>query len=378
MKKLLVPISAFVFLACSILPSAGQSSEPAGERAQLQQLLEEIRKEHNVPGATAAAVFADGSEIAVAVGFADLEEQIPMTPDTRMPAGSVGKTFVAATAIALWQEGKLGLDDKMSRWLGEHEWFERVPNAEDLTVRHLLRHRGGLPDHVYFPEFHQAILGVRDPDFYLRPAQLMAFVFDKEPLFPAGEDFSYADTGYILLGMVIEKAGGKPYYQQLRERFLDPLGFERTLPADRRQLPEVAAGYLDRDPLGLPFTKTMRQGSLMIHPLNEWTGGGLVSTSLELARWAKALYEGKALPKPYLDELLACPGKGDSCYGLGVFVEQGPEGPAYGHPGWFPGYITRMTYLDDHDMAVALQVNVDHQQQTRAYLARIVDLLAPQ
>ncbi|MCB1842769.1 MAG: beta-lactamase family protein, partial [Halioglobus sp.] len=129
---------------------------PAPSRALLQNSLDAIRSTYRLPGATAAIVFRDGSMVSVASGFADAEAGTPMTPETRMLAGSIGKTFVAATILSLAEEGRLDLDEAISHWLGHRDWFARLPNADDITVRQLLSHRSGLPDHVHSARFMEA------------------------------------------------------------------------------------------------------------------------------------------------------------------------------------------------------------------------------
>jgi D-alanyl-D-alanine carboxypeptidase len=113
--------------------------------------------------------------------------------------------------------------------------------------------------------------------------------------------------------------------------------------------------------MGLP-ERTLQDGVLLFNPINEWTGGGLVNNPQDLVRWAKLLYEEKALDKPYLDELLNSGFRGESAeriYGLGVAIRKSEFGPAYGHGGWYPGYMTIMSYYADHKIAIAIQVNTD-------------------
>ena len=116
-----------------------------------------------------------------------------------MPAGSVGKTFTAAVAISLVHEGKLNLDDKIETWLGKEDWFGRLPNGKDITLRMLLNHSSGLRDHVFEQNFREAIherLNKPDPDldFVFSPRELVAFVLNTEPLFAAGKAWKYTDT----------------------------------------------------------------------------------------------------------------------------------------------------------------------------------------
>ena len=337
-------------------------------KERFQAGLDEICKKYELPGMTAAYALPGGRVVAFASGMADKESGAKMTPRTRMPSGSVGKTFVAATAIALAQDGKLSLDDKIEKWLASEPWFGDLPNGRELTVRHLLMHRGGLADHVNDLRFGLKVRQVivapgSDPDFFFKPAELVGFILKRKPLFAPGEGYAYTDTGYILLGMIIERAGGAPYYEQLRKRFLEPLKLELTEPADHRDFENIAAGYLaEKNPFGLPPKTIGDDGKLRFNPANEWTGGGLVSNPQDLVRWAKALYEGRALEKPYVDELLATdPADKDkpSRYGLGVFVNKTDAGTAYGHGGWFPGYLTMVEYFPAQRVAIAAQANSD-------------------
>ena len=132
-----------------------------------------------------------------------------MQPSDRMLAGSVGKTYAAAVALQLCEAGRLDLDAKTARWLSDEPWFPRLPNAEQLTLRQLMNHTSGLRDHVWMPDFHAALAA--DMQRVWRPEELVAYVLDTEPLFPAGAGWSYADTNYILVGMIIERVTGRPF-----------------------------------------------------------------------------------------------------------------------------------------------------------------------
>jgi D-alanyl-D-alanine carboxypeptidase len=375
-----------VLLVVTQAVAAGADDARLGElQSRFQAGLDEIVKKYELPGITAAYALPDGRIVPFASGLADKERGTKMATDTRMPAGSVGKTFVAATVIALAQDGKLSLDDKVEKWLGQEPWFDDLPNGHELTIRHLLMHRGGLADHVDDLRFGLKVRQVivapgSDPDFYFRPAELVGFIVKRKPLFAPGKGYSYTDTGYILLGLIAERAGGAPYYEQLRQRFLEPLSLKLTEPADRRDLPGIAAGYLaEKNPFGLPPKTLADDGKLRFNPLNEWTGGGLVSNPQDLVRWAQALYEGRALAKPYVDELVATdPADADkpTRYGLGVFVDSSPLGTSYGHGGWFPGYQTILRYFPDQRVAVAVQVNTDaRRDMLEPLLALVGDLL---
>jgi D-alanyl-D-alanine carboxypeptidase len=167
---------------------------------------------------------------------------------------------------------------------------------------------------------------------------------------------------------------------------LAPLKLDRTIPSDRRVLPEVAVGYsMPRSPFGVEG-RMIRDGQFVLNPQFEWAGGGFASTPEDLARWAKALYEGRCHKPETLAQMLtgvdASQGRGGGRgqkYGLGVQIRESEWGPSYGHGGWFPGYRTEVEYFPKHKVAVAVQFNTDAgraiRKGLRAYIgdvARIV------
>ena len=346
-------------------PEVSTLLDSAGPLDAFQRALDSMRDRHGFPGATAAYAWTDGPSGAAATGLADVETGTPMTPDARMLAASIGKTFVGATAAALAQEGVLDLDAPIGRWLADRPWFGRLPHHERITLRHLLTHRSGLPDHVHLGGFADAVARrwhAAGPPF--TPDSLVQFVLDEPPLFTPGDGWAYTDTGFILAGLIIEEATGRDYYDIIQERFLSPLNLSRTSPSNRRDLPGLAAGYAAENALGFPRKTTTPEGTMAWHPGIEWTGGGLVSTSGDLARWGAALFGGNALPEAALDLMLTSspidPDMPGIHYGMGVAIYRGtPAGPVYGHGGWIPGYTSSLRYYDDAGVAIAFQINTD-------------------
>lgn len=332
---------------------------------QLQELLDGFRDRYGFPGATAAYIRPDGSVEMAATGFSDLEDEIATTPRSRMLAASIGKSFVGATVLALESDGVLKRSDPVALHLGDRDWFERLPNHATMTVNDLLHHSSGLPDHVYSDDFAAEMAARVAAGGGAVPAEAaIGFVLDAAPLFPAGEGWAYSDTGYLLLGLVIEKAAGRSFYDLVADLFLDPLRLEATTPSDRRALPGLAAGYTIEGTFGLPRRTMDSQGRLLWDPASEWTGGGLVSNSPDLAAWGHALFGGAALPVPYLDRLLdgygISPDAPGIAYGAGVSIQADtPHGPVYGHGGWLPGYVSSLRHYADHGVTVAFQINTD-------------------
>ncbi|SEG23117.1 serine hydrolase domain-containing protein [Jhaorihella thermophila] len=349
------------FAAGSILGTAALA-----ESAELQDLLSKFQESYGFPGATAAIALPDGEIVTAATGLADVEANRPMAPDTPMLAASIGKSFVAATVLSLESEGVVSRADLVSDHLGGFDWFARLPNHATMTVGDLLRHGAGLPDHVHLESFQIEMAGrMGSGAAAFTPEEAIAFILDADPLFEAGAGWAYTDTGYLLLGLVIEAASGRSYYDLVSERFLDPLGLADTRPSNIRMLDGLAAGYVAEDnPFGLPPRTMDAQGTLLWDPAMEWTGGGLVSTSSDLSAWGQALFTGRAMDVPYLDRLLdsvsVSPDAPDILYGAGVAIySQTSRGPVYGHGGWIPGYVSSLRHYADHGVTVAFQINTD-------------------
>jgi D-alanyl-D-alanine carboxypeptidase len=351
-------MAVLVLAWLSLGSSASSVSLAPAIKDALRVQVEAIRILDGFPGATIAFILPDGTPGATAVGFADLEHRQPMRAQDRMLAGSVGKTFVSATLLQLVDEHKVRLDDKVRSWLGEKPWFERLPNADDLTIRMLLNHTSGIPDHVEMQTFADRVR--RDPAHVWKPEELLAFVFDKPPLFPAGKGWSYADTNYILVGMIIELVTRHSLYQEVERRFLRPLSLSHTEPCDHPRLRGLIPAYADLTlSYGQP-RKMAEHGRYDFNPQFEWAGGGFISDSGDLARWIRILYQGRLFSEATFAELV----KGVDTprgykYGLGVYVRQTALGVSYGHGGQIPGYYTITSYWPERDLTVAMQFNTD-------------------
>jgi D-alanyl-D-alanine carboxypeptidase len=312
--------------------------------------------EAGFPGITAEVVLADGTRLSAASGG--------LKATGRMLAGSTGKTFVAAVILKAVDEGKLDLDSKIERWIGKMPGFDRLPNAHDLTLRLLMSHRSGIPDYVLDKEFATVIS--HDLDKNWSAQELVGFLFDKKPLFPADSDFAYADANFVIAGLVYETVTRRKLFGEVERRIVKPLKLSHTVPSERRDITDLVSGRLNpKTPFGMDGM-TIQNGRLILNAQSEYVGGGMISNAGDLARWAKTLWEGKEFSKRLLAEALdAKPtgtGRGggkDAKYGLAVQVQPSEFGITYGHAGWFPGYQTEMIYFPDHKAAIAVQVNAD-------------------
>jgi D-alanyl-D-alanine carboxypeptidase len=383
MKKrsaLLILFLLPALLAARYEPAYAADKDLDKLRTDVKAMLDALHAGAEFPGATVGFVLPDGRSASVSTGLADVENNIPLKPQDRMLAGSIGKTYVAAVTLQLAQEGKLNLDEKIERWFGREPWFARLANAREITVRMLMNHTSGLVEYYPLKDCMKTLK--EKPDKVWRPDELIECALDSKPLFPAGQGWSYADTNFILVGMIVEKITKRSLYDEINRRILKPLALNQTVPSDKRVIPGVITGYSRPDsPFGFEG-RVIVDGKFVANPQFEWAGGGFASTAEDLARWAKFFYEGKVLKKPYLDQMLAAveakTGRGDK-YGLGVQVRQSAWGISYGHGGWFPGYLSEMEYFPEHRVAIAIQFNTDAGRKLkkglRAYIADVARIV---
>ena len=372
-KNLAVIFTLFV-LASSVFAQKGAPKETTAMRQNLQAKLDEWHKGGKFAGATLGVCAADGNCFGLAVGFSDLETKTPMKPTDLMLAGSVGKTYAAAVALQLVKEGRINLDDKIETYLGREKWFSRLPNASEITVRQLMNHTSGLVRYEFKAQFTKDLTA--NPDKVWKPVELLSYLFDDKAAFEAGKGWDYSDTNYIVLGMIIERVTGNKYYAEAQNRILKPLKLKRTRPQDKRQLKNLIQGYAgEKNPFG-GTDAMIKNGKFAINPQFEWTGGGIISNAEDLARWAKAMYEGRAFDATLLPQMLdgvSAPALGrETKYGLGVIIRPTRIGLTYGHSGFFPGYMTDVMYFPEKKVALAVQVNSSVPQNLGKPLGRVL------
>jgi len=373
-------ISTLTLLLFVALISTAPAQKPVAAvgtnvlKKELQLKLDEWHKAGKFPGATLGVVLANGESFGLAVGYSDRDAKTPMKPDDRMLAGSVGKTFAAATAFQLVKEGKIDLDAKIEKYLGKEPWFDKLANSRQITVRQLMNHTSGLVRYEFKETFTNALTA--NPMKVWTPEERLAYLFGEKPPFEPGAGWDYSDTNYIVLGMIIEKVTGKKFYDEANRRLIKPLKLSDTIPQEGPVMKGVVQGYAGTpNPFG-GKDAMIENGKFVINPQLEWTGGGYASTSQDLARWAKLMYEGKAYDPALLPQVLdgvAAPMLGkETKYGLGVIIRQTQAGRSYGHSGFFPGYLTDMMYFPDERVAIAVQVNTSVGKDLGKPLGRVL------
>src|SRR5690606_7205230 len=319
--------------------------------------LDSLRVAGNYPGLSVAIHFSDNKKVAIVSGFADKEAMRPLQPGDGFLQGSVGKTYAAAIALQLVTAGKIDPDKKVMHYLGHLDWYARIPNAATITVRQLMNHTSGVMRYEFKDAFTRDL--TENPGKHWTPADLLAYILNEKASFEAGQGWEYSDSNFILLGMIIEQVTGMKYYDLLKKDILDRYQLYHTFPSDKRKLDGLTSGFAGNDnAFGGRDKMIDEEGKFIINPQFEWTGGGVYSTTADLAKWGSLLYGGNVVDTSLMIEN-AVPAKlgRNTKYGLGVIIRETPFGPAYGHSGFFPGYLTEMLYFPNEKVCIAVQSN---------------------
>lgn len=271
-----------------------------------------------------------------AYGFADRVRSAPATADTSFRIGSVTKQFTATAILKLEQEGKLAVNDPISKYLPEYP----APGRE-ITLHQLLTHTSGIPDLLADPEVQ-----AREAQRYT-PAELLAVFWNKPLEFPAGSRFAYSNSNYDVLGAIIERVSGRPYAQFLAEELFAPAGMTRTVVGDAEGTGDRAEGYqLDGDKLVATDPIDMS---------GPYAAGGVRSTAADLVRWHRAL-SGDAILNAASRAKLYAPALNDYAYAWVVKTIRGHT--AVWHNGGIEGFSTVYWRVPDADLVVVVWSNV--------------------
>lgn len=349
-------------LAMPILATCATGIRP---EPSLQSWADLALGQFSLPGSIVAVRLPGGQIHAVASGFADVEGRAPMQVEHRLLGASMGKTFVSALCMRLQRAGDFSLGDRLSTWLGAESWFGRLPNGRDITLRNLLNHSSGLRDFIEEPGYAEARAKTLRTDWVLSTEQKISLVLDHPPLFAAGEGYSYSDTNYILLGMVIERALGQDYFSVVDRYFIKPRNLTRTSPSNARQLERLAVGYTvpgtRYDRFGFP-RRLLEDGKLVYNPATEWTGGGFISNPIDWVRWLHSLFDGSSISSDDIPEMMRPARREDETApqyrGAGFKVVNTPSGKIVGHHGSMAGYSGFMGYLPRNGVTFSMQANV--------------------
>ncbi len=292
-----------------------------------------------------------------AAGVSSIELGTPMKATDRFRIYSITKTFTATIIYQLVDEGILSLDDTVDMWLDTPE-VQRIPNVERITIRQVLNHTSGIydfGDDDDSPFWNDAFLGPEaDWSKIWTLPELLAYAdpSNHPPYFAPGEGIHYSNTGYILLGMIVEAAIGSTFGDALQTRILTPLELNDTALAVGGTIPEgVVDGYQLLDGQLLNVTA--------INLSWIWSAGGLVSSTADLLRFASATQNGELLsPASFAEMFTFVPSENPQMSdGSGLIRAETPDGTVVGMDGGSAGFGAQMMWMPDEEITVVTMVN---------------------
>jgi CubicO group peptidase (beta-lactamase class C family) len=296
------------------------------------------------PGLSLAIVRDGKLVLARGYGHRSIEDQAPVEPETMFAVGSVTKQFACACVLLLAEEGRLSVDDKVAKY------YPALTSADKITLYHLMTHTSGYPDYYPLDFVDRRLAKPVEEDALL--AEYAGCKLDFEP----GARWSYSNTGYVLLGKVVEKVSGKPFGRFLKERVLDPLGMTHSAIDSGSEIAQRARGYTVFA-LG-PIEPTLPEA-------NGWlsAAGNLWASASDLARWDLALMEGRLL-KPTSLRLMTSPRVLSTFkhanYGCGLWVRQVEGETVLFHNGVISGFQAANAIIPRTRSAVVLLANSEH------------------
>jgi D-alanyl-D-alanine carboxypeptidase len=339
--------SAAAAIAAGVGITSPAEASPGGlDRAALQAALDRIV----ATGATAALARVDSPSGSWRGSSGVIELGRPGRPSAggQYRVGSITKTFVATVILQLAGERRLGLDDTLERWLPG-----AVPNGSRITIRNLLQHTSGIFNYtnILFTSIED-VLRVRYQTF--RPEELVAMAVAQPPEFEPGTSWSYSNTNYILLGLIVRKVTGRPYAREVDRRILQPLRLHGTeVPGTDTTIDGPHAhGYepIERDGQIVPLDFTD------LNPSMAYSAGEIVSTTADLNRFYRSLLSGRLLRRAQLTEMLNP--VGEMGYGLGIYQQPLPGGPTlWGHSGGIMGFLSYSFSTPDASTQLSVSVN---------------------
>lgn len=325
LKSLTIYFLIFFFLIK--LPTA--SAQQHFDTQKLEDYLSVLEENNKFMGSVA---ILNGDELLFnkAYGFTN-EDQKPANAKTIYRIGSITKTYTAALIMQLVKEGKIGLSDKLSKF------YPDIPNADQITIEHLLRHRSGLVNVTNVPEYSE---------YYtenVTHGQMLDRIKRYGTSFEPGEKFEYSNTGYILLGYIVEDVTGMSYANALKEFIAEPLGLDRTYYGGEISTRSGEAFSFNYTPGG--WKKTSETNMSIPHG-----AGAIVSTPAETGMFLNALFNGELISGEYSEKMTDL----QDGYGLGLVRIPFYDKYAWGHNGGIDGFHTTSGHFLEDDLTFVL------------------------
>jgi D-alanyl-D-alanine carboxypeptidase len=332
-------------------------------RGKIDEAVREVLSATGVRSASVAIVQDGRIAYLQAYGDARLDPRLPATPEMRYSIGSISKQFAATAILMLAEQGKLSLDDPVARFVPD------LTRAKEITIRQVLSHTSGYQD--YWPQDYM-------PPSMLQPVSTDQ-ILDRwacNPLdFDPGTEWQYSNTGYVIAGLIVERASGQPLVEFLRQHIFTPLGMKSVMNVDQERLGETDATGYTRYGFG-PLRVAPKEGKGWL-----FAAGELAMRAEDLAKWDISLINQTLLkPASYreMESAMVLKNGIASDYGLGVFVQREFSHRSISHGGEVPGFISQNIVFPDDRVAVAVLTNGDGADAANPISRKIAALLFPQ
>ncbi|MFQ4141559.1 serine hydrolase domain-containing protein [Chlorogloeopsis sp. ULAP02] len=333
----------------------------------IDDYIQAIMTQNQIPGLSVAVVQEGEPVLVKGYGWANIEHSVPATERTVYEIASVGKTFTATLIMMLVEEGVISLDDAITNYL------DNIPLAwQPVTIKHILSHQSGIPSYTDAKNYWEITR------LDLSKSEILALVTDLPLKFQPGEFTAYDNTGYYLLGLILEKITGQSYGDLLCDRIFAPLGMNATVMNHPRDIvPHRAAGYR------WPNDKLVNKP--YYSPSVTYSAGGQLSSVEDMVKWEQALYNATVLRQSTLDLMWTPhpPKLGDDwnklkCVaGLGWWVINYSDRRVVAHNGSILGFASNITRFIDDKITVILFCNLDTVTRSDAIAAYIAGYYCP-
>jgi D-alanyl-D-alanine carboxypeptidase len=324
--------------------------------SRLDSAIAQAMADASIPGAMVGIWGPDGDYVR-AFGVADKGTRAPMQTDFYTRIGSVTKTFTVTALLQLVDQGKVNLDDPISKYI------PGVPSGNQISLREMARMRSGLVTFDDVPEMTDLLFA--DPHRSFTPKQVVGYALEKPLNFPPGSQYEYCNTNTVLLGLVVEKQSGQALPDYISEHILVPLRLTHTSFPAGAEFPEPHAQ-------GYTVVEGMERNATDWNPSWGWGVGNMISTLDDMRIWARALADGELLTpetqRQRLDTIVSMNAEKTALYGLGLFN----DGGWIGHTGVIFGYQTGVFYLPQTQTTLVFFTNSDQPHEAGTTLARAI------
>lgn len=333
--------------------------------AALDSVASDAVRDGRIAGIVAIVTRGADTLVARAYGRADAENDAPLSVDHVFQLASITKEFTAAAVLTLVDAGRVALDAPLVRYLPDTPLGTDPASGHAVTIRELLAHTAGVPDYAESPR----MAAIRRLD--VPPDTLLALARATPFYFPPGDQMRYSNTGFVLLGQLIERVSGQPYAAYVESHVLRPAGLVRTRFCDPQAfVPRLARGYA--------YAAGGLRPSAFISPRVPWSAGGFCGTAGDLTTWNRAVHamRGGAVISAASYAAMTTPaivsGGRHTRYGLGVQLTDVAGRRAVAHGGDIDGFTTYTAYLPDDSLSVTVLVNTQGPTRPDAVAATLI------